>query len=480
MALSVALLDWYTGYASSSSLTASGLGYGAINANVGDMVIAAIAADNAGTSGAASISGVTDSAGNTYTLQKKINRDPGGANAGVTLAVYTSVITTSLSSGSVTVSFSPNTKYKALVVFLITAGTGNSPVVKFVDTGVSGSASSLSYTSSTLAVDDLVMGFAALEDHPVSNPTLDSDTTRGTWEYAGSVVPTTMYVSYDGTNYQACLIEQDKIITGSGTQTWNVSFSGSHDYAAVTIGFNESSGGSGYTIEHDGGTYSVTGDSVGLLRGLLLGVDAGSYTVTGQTAALFSAPTIAPDTVNYTVTGSDVTFASSNHFVVDAGAYTVTGDDITFSENSVIAADAGSYVVTGQTATLKSTYKAVPDSGIYAVTGSDVTFRASGRISVDSGSYVVSGQAVTFASTGRVVADAGSYVVTGQDISFLQDRIYSVETGSYEVTGGSAGLLTDSASVVYDIRDIYQSNSSKMLFWRAVRAKEQFRPKDKF
>ena len=79
-------------------------------ASVGDLVLVYVGADNAGTNGVSSVSGVSDSQGNTYAQVKLQNLTAGNAaNVGCTAALYQSVLTTALVDGvdTITVSWSP-------------------------------------------------------------------------------------------------------------------------------------------------------------------------------------------------------------------------------------------------------------------------------------------------------------------------------------------------------------------------------------
>lgn len=482
MTLSVSLLSYDPSASSSATLVIVGGFPNAVTASVGDMIVVFIAADNAGTSGANSISSVTDSAGNTYTQRSIINYDPGAANTGVTLGIYTTVVTNAITAGTITVNFSPNTTYKVAVAYKLVASTGT-PAVRAVGSGLTGNegSTSISITSSSLSLNDVIFGVVAFENLSGAVLVGDTDTTRGSWNTIDGTTSGlgTSWFGVFGSPYQSTVLPQYKTVTGAGTQTYDASVSGDNpDFAANYIAFYESA--VAFDVNANSGSYSVSGTAAALLRDLYTSGDAGAYNISGSSAALYTLVTIAADVGTYEVLGTDLNFALSNRMNLETDSYLISGDDATFVRTNSIAGEAGNYAISGQNATVKTSYRFVSDAGAYAIVGSDANLRAIGRLAAETASYDIVGQDATFLGSNRIISDAGSYEITGNDISFLQERIWSVEAGSYEIVGTGAGLLTDSASVVYDIQDLYVRNFSKMPFWRAVRAKELLWPKWKF
>lgn len=192
-------------------------------------IIVAVAADNAGTNGAASLTSVTDSVGNSYQQLTLVNRTAGSAaNDGTTLGIYLAKVSTALSSGTITANFSPNTTCKAMNVKSITPGAGEKVTV--VSTGSGSTGSGTAYSAGALSVTNgyTIYGATALEQ--IAAATADSDTTNGSWstEYTAS--------ADTGSNSGSqSITSQQKTVTATGNQTYNTSSGSTRDYAINAV-----------------------------------------------------------------------------------------------------------------------------------------------------------------------------------------------------------------------------------------------------
>lgn len=219
MALTFANVTTANSTTSGATLTASSL---TIAAN--QWVVVAVAADNNGTNGAASLTTVTDSVGNTYNQISLVNQDPGAANEGTTLGIFLGKIDTALSSGSITANFSPNTTCKAMSIKRITPGAGETLIVVAVGPGVNGSGTAYSSGAVSVTNGHTIYGATALEQG--SAATADSDTTNGSWSTAHTAAAST------GTNSTSqAITTQQKTVTATGDQTYNTSSGNTRDYA---------------------------------------------------------------------------------------------------------------------------------------------------------------------------------------------------------------------------------------------------------
>lgn len=218
------------GTATSTSSTAT-LAATSINISAGSWALVCVAADNAGTSGAASLSDtMTDSAGNTYDLLSKTNRVGGGVNGGTTLGIWLAKIDTALSSGSITANFSPSTSSKAMTVKSISVGAGETLAIDSVGAGFSGSGTA--FSSGTVSVPNgyTIFGATALEQGSAASA--DSDTTNGSWSSAHTAVAST------GTNTTSqSITSQQKTVTATGNQTYNTSSGSTRDWALNYVVF---------------------------------------------------------------------------------------------------------------------------------------------------------------------------------------------------------------------------------------------------
>lgn len=145
---------------------------------VGNTVFAIVAADNSGTNGASSTGAISDSKSNTWTTVRTQNHDPTVANAGVTLTVFSCYVTTALTtSDTLTVSFSPDTTSKAILVWKVVAPSGYKASVNATD-GSGGTVTALN-RSLSIGAGNSVIGAQGWATN--ATVTGDTDATRGTW-----------------------------------------------------------------------------------------------------------------------------------------------------------------------------------------------------------------------------------------------------------------------------------------------------------
>lgn len=180
----------------------------------GSMAVLVLATDNSGTAGStpATPSSGTDSVGNTWTRRVNPIYDPGAASAGVELAIYTSVLTTQLTtSDNLTLSVTTMTA-KAWALWQVTPDTGM--VMTFSDSGNNTGAASASptVTTSTLDTDDVVIGGGGAES--ANTWTQDGDTSNGNWSSQQAD-------GYGTGNSGMSVTSQAKVVTASATQTYN-------------------------------------------------------------------------------------------------------------------------------------------------------------------------------------------------------------------------------------------------------------------
>jgi hypothetical protein len=429
--------------AGSANSTTSGatLNVTGVTAAVGDMLIVCISADNSGSAGASSISSVTDAASNTYTSRALTNRDPGAANAGNTLDIFTTIVTSALSSQTVTVNFSPNTPSKAAVIWKAVPGAGETARYLSSSAGASGAATTQTITTTSIANGDTVIGATSIEG--LAAITADSDTSNGNWSAQYTAVADT---GSGGTSQR--IASQHKTVTATATQTYNTSTVLSNDFAINYIVVDS------IVIRElvaDAGSYTVTGTAANLEYGREVAADAGSYAVTGSTTDLEIGRRVVADAGSYSVSGVDatLTIASAPKILVpDAGSYAVTGSTADLEYGRRVVADAGSYAVSGTDADLEYGREVDADAGSYAVSGTDASLEYGRRVTADAGSYSVSGQDADLERGLRVSADAGAYAVTGQDADLEYGRRVAADSGSYAVNGTDAGLILDGADPV--------------------------------
>lgn len=201
-----------------------------ITAAVGDMLVVAVAASNDGAAGISSLSNVVDSDGlNVYDLRALINYNPAAAGAGATLGLYTCNVKFALSSDTITANFSGNTDQKAIQVYKIVPGAGESVIFVDADTvGQTGSSTTHAANAMTVANGDIIFSAAAIEtDDAVTG---DADTTNGNWS---SVLTRLADAGVDAVTISC--VSQFKTVNATGAQNWACTTVSARDSARGSI-----------------------------------------------------------------------------------------------------------------------------------------------------------------------------------------------------------------------------------------------------
>ena len=447
---------------------------------VGDMVVVCIAADNNGASGASSISSVTDSKSHTYTQRRIDNADPGAAAAGQTSAIYTTTVTTAMTTSDViTANFSPNTTSKAMVIYRVVGSSTEFPVY-LSNGGVTGTTANPSLTSTSITNGDTVFYSLARESNAAI--TADSDATNGSWSTNHTATASTGTVATS-----SMVSSQRKTVTATATQTYNVTAVAS-DWALSYIVLNPKAipqrtatgGGTGTetstgaravvkTATGSGtGTESTTGLHVSPRTATGSGTSVVSMVIESQTSSNDGYYDNVNDTVEFfgnSFLGTGLRVASASFRLKRTG--TPTGNAVL-----KIYSHTGTYGSTGVGSTLLATSDGVLASTINDATptSTDFTFSGDNAIILTSGTPYVIGlvcvgadditnwidvyQSVASASTGNMVAKQGvswSYnanhdcvfsVTSAEAFGLVLTATSRTATGSGTGTQSSTGLLT--------------------------------------
>jgi hypothetical protein len=201
----------------------------------GSIAVIVWALDNSGTSGVSRFSSMADSVGNTWSTPLNINKTAGTANDGTTLVMSWSLLTTQLlNTNTITITLTGNVTPKCYAIHQITPAAGNS--VEYVTSGSTTGTGNVALTTGTIDNLQMVVCAAANEYGTAQTPTHDTDTTNGSWS-------TALYAEVGTTGAGQNVASQRKVVTASATQTYNVSYSSSADYAAGWLSFKEVIGG---------------------------------------------------------------------------------------------------------------------------------------------------------------------------------------------------------------------------------------------
>jgi hypothetical protein len=243
-------------------------------------------------------------------------------------------------------------------------------------------------------------------------------------------------------------------------------------------------GGSTYTLDAAGGSYTETGTAASLEYGRAVDAAAGSYAETGTAANLEYGRRLDAEAGSVTETGTAANLEYGRRLDAEAGAYTVTGTDATLTyaglTHYTMPADAGSvsvtgtaanleygrrldaatdaYAVTGTAASLEVGYAVDAEAGAVAVTGTAANLEHGRRLDAEAGSVAVTGTdaTLTYGAGKTLTADAGSYAVTGTAATLKYGRVFSAEAGSVGVTGTAATLGRGLTMVATRVRARYR------------------------
>ncbi|MBK6942492.1 MAG: hypothetical protein IPH13_20140 [Planctomycetes bacterium] len=202
------------------------------NCTAGAMLVLCVAYDNSGTNGADPYSSITDSLGNTWTSRQNILIDPGAANAGLALRIFTTLQDAgTLTTGStVTVTFGSTTVCRSWTLTEFTSNAGR-PLY------ITGGGETATTASHSLVTGSIATGQAVLcavgREGADTESTTDSDTTNGNWSTAA--------VARRGSGATGSSIcSQYKIVTAQGAQTHDVTYASSRDACEAWVRIGES------------------------------------------------------------------------------------------------------------------------------------------------------------------------------------------------------------------------------------------------
>lgn len=205
----------------------------ASNLAVGSMAVLCVAYDNSKASGVDPYSSIADSVGNTWTSRQNVTITGGVASDGVSTRIFTSLLTVALTtSDSITVTYSGVTVARAWALHEATGSAG-------VPTYVGGNTASThqnttlpTITTDSIPTGDMVIGVDGQQGGTAATITQDGDSTNGSWSAQQS--------SKVGSGASGMTItSQRKVVTGTGTQTYNPTYSGSGENAIAWISVNE-------------------------------------------------------------------------------------------------------------------------------------------------------------------------------------------------------------------------------------------------
>lgn len=397
----------------------------------GNLGVIVIAIDNNQTTDGdeGAVSGVVDSAGNTWTKGAEFTNGQGAAQAGSTCSVWYKRVTTQLASGgTITASFTNSTSRDASAATAWEFTVGANVVLEGTPgTLANDGADAGSLNVTTANVECLRIRACAAEGNTAGIATVTSTWTQFTDSFGGG----------GGTSGQAASAEF-LISTGTGAASDPTLDNTTRDVASVYIALREATA---YSLAAGGGSYALTGTAATLKHNRKVVAAAGSYAITGQTAAVKHGWKLAAAAGSYALTGSAATLQRNVPVVAGAGSYAVTGTAATIKHAWKVTAAAGSYAITGTDAAPKHGYKVAADAGSYTLAGTDAALKHNWLLNAAAGSYELTGSAATLRRNVPVVAGADSYALSGVSASVLHTWKVAADAGSYLLTGTAASII---------------------------------------
>lgn len=193
-----------------------------------------------------------------------------------------------------------------------------------------------------------------------------------------------------------------------------------------------------YSLTVDAGSYSVSGQTATLARGLKMTANIAEYVIAGQAATLSFGYTMAAAAASYALSVADTAWKRTYAVAADAASYAISGLAATLARGLKLTADAGSYTFTGQAATFSRGFSMVADAASYAVSVAAATSRRTYAVAGEAASYALSASAATLARGLKLAADAGSYTTTGMAATLAYGRAVVAAAGSFLVSGQDA------------------------------------------
>lgn len=235
----------------------------ASNLAAGSWAVLCVAADNSASGGATNnITSVTDSIGNTWIARRTPVFDNGGASAGVQGAIFTTdQAVGALQTGTViTVNFGAATTAKTWTLTEVTAAAAE--VISYVTggdkaAGATGTALTTGATASIASGDAVIAAFFIEAGTTQSLSAADTDTTNGSWS-------TNQYNEIGSTTSGSVIVSQGKVVTATGTQTYDVTLGISSDHHGSYIVLHATEARSGSLTGTGGGVLVSTASKAAL------------------------------------------------------------------------------------------------------------------------------------------------------------------------------------------------------------------------
>ena len=165
-----------------------------------------------------------------------------------------------------------------------------------------------------------------------------------------------------------------------------------------------------------------------------LQVTSGTFTLSMQGAAKLITDIYPSGT--FTLSGQSVGLSAGRPSTFTAGSFTLIGQNIDFDQNFGLIIDSvynsATFSYTGQTVVFDTGFGMVLDSGSFALTGQSIDFKKDMNVSAATGTFTLTGQDA-FKGVGEAF-ERGQFTYSGQDVTMFAGRFLRPETSQYSYT----------------------------------------------
>ena len=409
---------------------------------VGNYLVARVAVDNSGASGARPGLVFSDTRNGTWSQGTGGLQDPGAVSAGVAVYLCYVKVAVAYQAGDVfSFAWTTGTPISSIVVEEWANIRQTTPLsVAEVSANNLSSTAQPSISRTPLAVGELVYVAAALEGFSSYWGAQDTDTTGGSWgdvtkaeaNTGSAVTSVSVYGGY-------------KIVTSTAAQTWNNTIGTASDWASVAVVFAKNIPPTNVTgipgwVTVTAGSAVVAGNAAVIGTSAIVSVQAGSGVLTAGTNVTGTSATVSVQagtgviqfpTTNITGTSATV--------VVTAGTGTITGQTNITGTPATVVVTASTATITGQTNITGTSATVTVTAGTGNIASQINITGTSATVVVTSGTGIVGTILTIVGTSATVVATAGTGIVTGHASVTGTSAIVVVTAGSAVLIGSVIG-----------------------------------------
>ena len=161
-----------------------------------------------------------------------------------------------------------------------------------------------------------------------------------------------------------------------------------------------------------------------------LSVISGTFTLSMQGAAKLITDIYPSGT--FTLSGQSVGLSAGRPSNFSAGSFTLNGQNITFDYGFGIIANNGSFTLAGQNVIFEKGFGIGANSGSFSLTGQSIPFKKAMNVDLNNATFTLTGQD---ALKGVAEAfDRGQFTYSGQDVTLFVGRFLRPVSGQYNYT----------------------------------------------